>query len=82
MELGIIGDSKMGSNMAERLRLAGHKVTGFDFNASPVAKLTAAGSVGVSTLEDLVSNSSTVSRRTSRPPIMRGAFGGHDVKKI
>jgi len=56
MELGIIGLGKMGFNMAERLRLAGHKVVGFDFNADAVAKLTAAGSLGVSSLEDLISN--------------------------
>jgi len=56
MELGLIGLGKMGANMAERLRLAGHKVVGFDFNADAVAKLTAAGSVGVSSLEDLVAN--------------------------
>ncbi len=56
MELGIIGLGKMGFNMAERLRLAGHKVVGFDFNAEAVSKLTAAGSVGVSSLEDRVKN--------------------------
>ncbi|SNT20687.1 6-phosphogluconate dehydrogenase (decarboxylating) [Granulicella rosea] len=56
MELGIIGLGKMGANMAERLRLAGHKVVGFDFNKEAVDKLTAAGSVGVSSLEDLVKN--------------------------
>src|SRR5277367_1628880 len=56
MELGLIGLGKMGANMAERLRLAGHKVVGFDFNADAVAKLTAAGSLGVSSLEDLVKN--------------------------
>ena len=56
MELGIIGLGKMGANMAARLRLAGHKVVGFDFNAEAVSKLTAAGSVGVSSLEDLVKN--------------------------
>jgi len=56
MELGIIGLGKMGANMAERLRRAGHKVVGFDFSAEAVAKLTAAGSVGVSSLEDLVKN--------------------------
>jgi len=56
MELGIIGLGKMGGNMAERLRLAGHKVVGFDFSADAVAKLTAAGSVGVNSLEDLVKN--------------------------
>jgi 6-phosphogluconate dehydrogenase len=46
----------MGFNMAERLRLAGHKVVGFDFNKEAVARLTAAGSVGVNSLEDLVKN--------------------------
>ena len=56
MELGIIGLGKMGANMAERLRLAGHKVVGFDFNAEAVSKLTTAGSIGVSTLEELVRN--------------------------
>ena len=47
MELGIIGLGKMGGNMAERLRLAGHKVIGFDFSAEAVKKLSDAGSVGV-----------------------------------
>jgi 6-phosphogluconate dehydrogenase len=54
MELGLIGLGKMGGNMAERLRRAGHKVVGFDFNADAVKRLTEAGSVGVSSLEDLV----------------------------
>ena len=58
MELGLIGLGKMGGNMAERLRLAGHKVVGFDFNADAVNKLTAAGSVGVHSLEDMVKNMS------------------------
>jgi 6-phosphogluconate dehydrogenase len=56
MELGLIGLGKMGANMAERLRLAGHKVVGFDFNADATAKLTASGGVGVNSLEDLVKN--------------------------
>ncbi len=56
MELGLIGLGKMGFNMAERLRQGGHKVVGFDFNAETVAKLTAAGSVGVTSLADLVKN--------------------------
>ena len=56
MELGIIGLGRMGGNMAERLRLGGHKVVGFDFSADAVKRLTDAGSVGVSTLEDLVKN--------------------------
>jgi 6-phosphogluconate dehydrogenase len=56
MELGIIGLGKMGFNMAERLRLAGHKVVGFDFNKDAIAKLTKAGSLGVDSLEALVKN--------------------------
>jgi 6-phosphogluconate dehydrogenase len=53
MQLGLIGLGKMGGNMAERLRLGGHQVVGFDFSAEAVAKLSATGNVGVSTLEDL-----------------------------
>ena len=56
MELGIIGLGKMGFNMAERLRLAGHKVVGFDFNKDATAKLTTTGSLGVNSLEELVKN--------------------------
>ncbi|MFP5249616.1 MAG: NADP(+)-dependent, decarboxylating phosphogluconate dehydrogenase, partial [Acidobacteriota bacterium] len=54
MQLGLIGLGKMGGNMAERLRLGGHQVVGFDFNPEAVARLTATGNVGVSSLEDLV----------------------------
>ena len=46
----------MGFNMAERLRLAGHKVVGFDFNKDATAKLTTTGSLGVNSLEELVKN--------------------------
>jgi 6-phosphogluconate dehydrogenase len=53
MQLGLIGLGKMGGNMAERLRLGGHQVVGFDFNADAVAKLTASGNVGASTLEEM-----------------------------
>jgi len=53
MELGLIGLGKMGGNMAERLRLAGHTVIGFDFNPAAVKKLSDAGSIGVNSLEDL-----------------------------
>jgi 6-phosphogluconate dehydrogenase len=54
MQLGLIGLGKMGGNMAERIRLGGHQVVGFDFNAEAVQHLTDAGNVGVSTLEALV----------------------------
>ena len=56
MQLGLIGLGKMGANMAERLRLGGHQVVGFDFNAQAVAKLTQSGNLGVSSLEDLAKN--------------------------
>jgi len=38
MQLGLIGLGKMGGNMAERLRLGGHQVVGFDFSAEAVQK--------------------------------------------
>ena len=56
MQLGLIGLGKMGGNMAERLKLAGHSVVGFDFNADAVKKLSDAGNLGVPSLEDLVKN--------------------------
>ena len=59
MEIGLIGLGKMGGNMAERLRQGGHKVVGFDFSKEATAKLTAQGSTGVDSLEDLVKNLQT-----------------------
>ena len=56
MQLGLIGLGKMGGNMADRLKLAGHQVVGFDFDAEAVARLTAAGNVGVNSIEALVQN--------------------------
>ncbi len=56
MELGLIGLGKMSFNMAERLRQGGHKVVGFDLNAETANKLTASGSLGVRSLDDLVKN--------------------------
>jgi 6-phosphogluconate dehydrogenase len=53
MQLGMIGLGKMGGNMAERLRLGGHQVVGFDFSAEAVAGLASSGNVGASTLEEL-----------------------------
>jgi len=53
MQLGLIGLGKMGGFMAERLRLGGHQVVGFDFNADAVKRLAASGNVGVSTLQEL-----------------------------
>jgi 6-phosphogluconate dehydrogenase len=56
MQLGLIGLGKMGGNMAERLRLGGHQVVGFDFNPEAVARLTQSGNMGVSSVEDMVCN--------------------------
>ena len=53
MQLGLIGLGKMGGFMAERLKQGGHQVVGYDFNAEAVAKLTASGNVGVSSLEEM-----------------------------
>jgi len=55
MQLGLIGLGKMGGFMAERIRLGGHQVVGFDFSAEAVAKLSASGNVGASSLEEMVS---------------------------
>jgi 6-phosphogluconate dehydrogenase len=56
MELGIIGLGKMGGNMAERLRLGGHKVVGYDRSADVVKKFGETGNVGANSLEDMVKN--------------------------
>ncbi len=56
MEIGLIGLGKMGFNMAERLRLGGHKVVGYDTSADVVKKFSDTGSVGVTSLEDLAKN--------------------------
>jgi 6-phosphogluconate dehydrogenase len=53
MQLGMIGLGRMGGNMAERLRLGGHQVVGFDFSAEAVKRLSATGNVGASSLEEL-----------------------------
>jgi 6-phosphogluconate dehydrogenase len=55
MQLGLIGLGKMGGFMAERIHNAGHEVVGFDFSADAVAKLTATGNTGSTSLADMVS---------------------------
>ncbi|CAM5331759.1 hypothetical protein SHIRM173S_09670 [Streptomyces hirsutus] len=46
MELGLVGLGKMGGNMRERIRRAGHTVLGYDRNPEP--------SADVHSLEELV----------------------------
>jgi 6-phosphogluconate dehydrogenase len=54
MQLGLIGLGKMGGNMAERLRLGGHQVVGFDFNAEAVPNSPPRATSASSSLEDMV----------------------------
>ena len=52
----IVWQDRRTADFCERLRNAGHKVVGFDFNKDATAKLIAAGSLGVNSLVDLVKN--------------------------
>ena len=54
MEIGFIGLGKMGLNMVTRLQRAGHQVTAYDRSSEALAKATAAGCIGASSLSDLV----------------------------
>ncbi|HET7910003.1 MAG TPA: decarboxylating 6-phosphogluconate dehydrogenase [Nitrospira sp.] len=54
MDIGFIGLGKMGLNMSTRLQRAGHQVTAYDRSADALAKATAAGCIGASSLADLV----------------------------
>jgi 6-phosphogluconate dehydrogenase len=54
MQIGFIGLGKMGLNMVTRLQRAGHQVTVYDRASDAVARATAAGCIGASSLTDLV----------------------------
>ncbi|HWF38871.1 MAG TPA: decarboxylating 6-phosphogluconate dehydrogenase [Candidatus Acidoferrales bacterium] len=54
MELGMIGLGKMGGFMVERLVRGGHKVIGFDRDATAVQRVTEKGAGGVDSLEKLL----------------------------
>jgi 6-phosphogluconate dehydrogenase len=53
MELGMIGLGRMGANMVERLVRGGHRVVGFDRDATAVARVTTAGAGGADSLSNL-----------------------------
>ena len=53
MELGMIGLGRMGSNMAQRLVLGGHRVVTYDLDAAAVQSSGQFGAEGASSLEDL-----------------------------
>ncbi|MEO6925714.1 MAG: NADP-dependent phosphogluconate dehydrogenase, partial [Rhodanobacter sp.] len=54
MQLGMIGLGKMGANMAQRLLMGGHKVTGFDPSAEARKKLEGNGGGSADSLKALV----------------------------
>jgi 6-phosphogluconate dehydrogenase len=54
MKLGMIGLGKMGANMAQRLSLGGHEVTGFDPNAAARKALEQHGAASADSLQALV----------------------------
>lgn len=56
MDVGFIGLGKMGGNMAQRLARGGHRVVGFDPNASAVQELASRGIESALSLEALVSS--------------------------
>jgi 6-phosphogluconate dehydrogenase len=54
MDLGMIGLGKMGGYMTERLVKGGHRVVGYDRDASIVKGVVAQGGVGADSLESMV----------------------------
>jgi 6-phosphogluconate dehydrogenase len=52
MELGMIGLGRMGTNMARRLRRAGHQCVVYDLQPDAVQALAKEGAVGTTSLED------------------------------
>lgn len=54
MELGMIGLGKMGAFMAERLVRGGHRIVGFDRDATAVARVVEKGAAGADSLEKTI----------------------------
>src|SRR5438309_11857334 len=55
MDIGMVGLGRMGANMTQRLLNGGHRVVVSDLSADAVAASEAAGAVGASSLQALVS---------------------------
>jgi 6-phosphogluconate dehydrogenase len=53
MELGMVGLGRMGANMVERLVRGGHRLVGYDRDASAVARVVSAGAEGADSLANL-----------------------------
>ena len=54
MEIGMIGLGRMGSNMAQRLLLAGHRVVAYDQSADALADSRSHGAATAASLQDLI----------------------------
>jgi 6-phosphogluconate dehydrogenase len=95
MELGMVGLGRMGASMTQRLVRGGHRVVGFDPDASARARVEDKGAGSASSLEALVAALtppralSLLERLRSRdddsfPDKLLSAtrqFGGHPIKK-
>ena len=55
MQLGMVGLGRMGANLVRRLERAGHQCVVSDHNPDAVAASVAGGSIGATSLADLVS---------------------------
>jgi len=55
MELGMIGLGRMGNNMAQRLRRAGHQCVVYDIHPEAVAAQVKDGAIGATSLQDFFS---------------------------
>jgi 6-phosphogluconate dehydrogenase len=53
MELGMVGLGRMGANMVERLVRGGHRLVGYDREATAVARVVSAGAEGADSLASL-----------------------------
>src|SRR5262245_41432291 len=79
MQLGMIGLGRMGANMVLRLMRAGHECVGYDVSPGGVAKLTADGMTGASSLEELVASLSPPRHVWMMVP---AAFVGATIDKL
>jgi 6-phosphogluconate dehydrogenase len=54
MQIGMVGLGRMGANMVKRLKKGGHECVAYDRSAEAVAAAAKDGSIGASSLKDLV----------------------------
>ncbi len=63
MEIGFIGLGKMGMKMVTRLRQGDHRVIAFDRSQDLIKQAEGTGTVGASSLQDLISKLAKPARR-------------------